>query len=480
MRTISEVLGSIARRMLPLQGVITNPSAPIPLGFAGVVVLLLVAVAYPYFTAQVALPQAREEVVFWHFWGGEDRAVVERTVARFNRQSSRYFVRAVAMPGNNLDLKLFLAVTGGDPPDLINQDDPIMADWAERGALLSLAEVASADEIERLEPWLVPAARELGTYRGQLFALCNGLDVRALYYNQTILNEYGLKPPRTIADLDEIAAKTSLYDQAGEPIRLGYLPDPRRLWAWGIVFGGHFYDSQRRLVTADRPEIVAALEWMADYRKRFGAARLAAFRQGDQSLPGRAFPLLAGRYTAVMDGQWRVRDILAAQAEQRSRGENVTEYGVCPLPYPPQGRPAAGWVNGNFFLIPRGARQAAGAWEFMKFWSGFDGYEAEAARTCREGGWLPVSLQVVRQPEFQAHLASQPLFAQFVELAASPNQVPTPVIPGAPFFQRAIQDAAAEVLYLTPAPSPATVLQRTSRSIQTRLDAISEADRAEP
>ena len=74
----------------------------------------------------------RREVVFWHFWGGEDRQVVERVVERFNASQANYRVRAIAMPGNNLDLKVFLAVTGGDPPDLINQDDPILGDWAAR------------------------------------------------------------------------------------------------------------------------------------------------------------------------------------------------------------------------------------------------------------------------------------------------------------------------------------------------------------
>ena len=54
----------------------------------------------------------RDEVVFWHFWGGRDRAIVEDVARRFNSSQSRYFVRPIAMPGNNLQAKLFLAVTG--------------------------------------------------------------------------------------------------------------------------------------------------------------------------------------------------------------------------------------------------------------------------------------------------------------------------------------------------------------------------------
>lgn len=418
------------------------------------------------------VPAGRREVVFWHFWGGEDRNVVEAVVDRFNNSQDQHFVRAIAMPGNNLDMKLFLAVTGGDPPDVINQDDPIMADWAERGALLPLDEVASPDEVERLHEWLVPAARSLGSYRGRMYALCNGLDIRALYYNKTLLDAHHLTPPSSIAELDAVAEQLTEVDPDGLVQRFGYLPDPRRLWAWGVVFGGAFYDDREHSVVSDKKSIVAALEWMASYRQRYGAKQVAAFRQGDQSLPGKTFPLLADRYAIVMDGQWRVRDIVAAQEEQRRAGEPVTEYGVCPLPPPVGGRTDAGWVNGNFFLVPRGAGNPQGAWEFMKFWSGFDGREEEAATTCAAGGWIPVSETVAAQPEFERFLQEQPLFPEFVRLSSSPNQFSTPTIPGAGYFYRTINDAAAKAMYVDASDSPRRLLENATDSIQAHLDAM--------
>ena len=416
----------------------------------------------------------REEVVFWHFWGGADRDVVDQIVSEFNASQDVYQVRAVAMPGNNLDLKLFLAVTGGDPPDLVNQDDPIVADWAVRGALTPLDEIASEAELEQLEDWLQPAARRLGQYGGRRYALCNGLDIRALYYNKSLLDELQLDPPESLAELDQIATAATAFNEQGRPTRFGYLPDPRRLWAWGVVFGGSFYDHQTRAVTAAEEPLAAALSWMTAFRTRYGAKQVAAFRQGDQSLPGKTFPLLADRYAMVMDGQWRVRDIRNAQAAQRQRGETVTQYGVCPLPPPAGGRAAAGWVNGNFFLVPRGARQPGGAWEFMKYWCGFGGRESTAAEICIRGGWIPVSQAVVRQPRFQKHLSAEPLFAQFVTLARSEHQIPTPVIPGAPFFYRTINQAAATAMYTEPPSDPTALLQSAAHEIQQHLDSLEE------
>ncbi|MEX0676882.1 MAG: extracellular solute-binding protein [Pirellulales bacterium] len=418
------------------------------------------------------IPRGRREVVFWHFWGGKDRPVVEEICDRFNRSQDEFFVRPVAMPGNNLDLKFFLSVAGEDPPDVLNQDDPIVADWARRDALVPLTELATGEEYARLETWLFPAAREIGGYDGRLYALCNGLDIRALYYNADVLDRYGLEPPRTLEELDRAEAMIVAGNGVFPRQQYGYLPDPRRIWSWGIVFGGRFYDPGSGRVTADSPRIVAALDWMASYSRRYGADEVARFRKGDQALPGAAFPLFQRRYAMIMDGQWRVAEIAAVQAAARSRGEREPRYGVVPLPPPPGGLSNAGWVNGNFFVVPRGAKNPPGAWAFMKFWSGFGGHEAEAARASAAGGWIPASHIVVQHRIFQDYLRRYPMFATFVELAGSANQAPTPAVSGAQFFQDEVIRAAEDAMYkLVP---PREALENATRRVQARWEAIRE------
>jgi len=421
-----------------------------------------------------AVPEDRREVVFWHFWGGKDRPVVEEIVRRFNESQDEHFVRAIAMPGQNLDMKFFLSVTGGDPPDLLNQDDPIVADWAHRGALTPLDELATAEEMHRLKRWLFPAAKDLGSYRGRLYALCNGLDIRLLYYNKTLLDEHGLSPPRTLSELNRVAENFAPEPGEQDPERLGFLPEPRMLWAWGIVFGGDFYDEERDRVTPDHPRIVAALEWMASFRERYGAAQLAAFRQGDVGLAGSSFALLGRRgeerYALATGGQWRVRDIVTVIERGLESGLPVADYGVLPLPPPEGGRSKAGWVNGNFFIVPRGAKNPAGAWAFMKFWSGFGDNEAEAAETCVAGGWIPASQAVVEQPEFQAYLDERRLFRPFVEVAKSPHQEPTPSLPVAMLYRQEVISAAEAAMYR--GADPREVLSGVARRVQDRLEQV--------
>ncbi|MCA9259007.1 MAG: extracellular solute-binding protein, partial [Planctomycetales bacterium] len=416
----------------------------------------------------------REMVRFWHFWGGRDRPIVERIVAQFNRSQSAYHVRAVAMPGSNLDLKFFLAIAGGSPPDLLNHDDPVVADWAFRGMLTPLRDLTSRDEYQRLEQWLLPAARKLGTARGELFALTNGLDIRALYCNESWLEEVGLKPPTTLDELDRIAT-TLAPPGANEPYRrMGYLPDPRRLWAWGAVFGGAFGDATsddpQHMIACDDPRVVAALEWMASYRRRYGAAQVAAFRSGEQALAGAAFPLLADRrYAVVMDGQWRVRDIAAASEADRRAGRPSDKFCAVPLPGPDGKASDAGWVNGNFFVVPRGAATPQGAWEFMKFWVGFEADANSAAEACAAGGWIPPSQQIIDHPAYQAELARQPLLKVFVDLAASPRQLPVPAIPSAAYYYREVNDAAARTLYTDDGDDPHRELETAATRARRRV-----------
>ena len=441
--------------------------------------LICVCIALPACapTAPQSSSEEPAEVVFWHFWGGRDRPVVDRVIERFNESQSDYRVRGVAMPGANLDLKFFLSVTGGDPPDLLNHDDPIVADWAHRGALTPLDELAPGEEIRRLETWLYPAARSLGSYDGHLYALANGLDVRALYYNKTWFEELRLGPPKRLDDFDRL---NELVAPAGRGTleRVGFLPDPRRLWAWGPVFGGRFADlranSLDEKITADSPELLAALEWMASYSSRYGADRIATFRTGDQALTGATFPLLADRrYAAIMDGQWRLRDISEAAEAASKRGEEADEYRVAALPPPEGGQQDAGWVNGNLFIVPRGAKNPRGAWEFMKFWSGFDGNEAEAAVTASRGGWIPVSEKVVDQPAFQSHLQREPRLRTFIDLAASENQLPTPALPVASFYYREVIAAAEDVMYR--GDNPQVRLSRCADRVRSRLRTVMEA-----
>lgn len=416
----------------------------------------------------------REEVMLWHFWGGADLDVVRDVVRRFNAAQAQYFVREIAMPGNNLRAKLFLSSTGGAPPDLVNIDDPVIADWEELGLLRTVAEIAGAAEAEAIAQSLFPAARELSSSAGRLVGICNGLDVRALYYNQTFLEERGWAVPRTLEELDALGEQ--VHALGLDQPRFAFLPPPRRILFFAYLFGAQVWDSERSRPNLDSTELIQAAEWLQAYSRRYGDDQVAAYRQTDQSLPGKSFPLLpqtaeqlTGRYLFSLDGQWRVRDVRAFRDQRAALGQRQPEFDVIPFP-PPAGlaRSTAsappGWVNGNVFVFPRGARNSAGALAFAKFWIGRDD-PAEAARTCLTGGWIPVLPEVVAEPQFAAELEREPLFRRFVELAESPGMRPTPAVRGAAYLLRVLE-STAERLASDSRLSAGEVLREANRELE--------------
>ena len=287
--------------------------------------------------------------------------------------------------------------------------------------------------------------------------------IRDRFYNASALDAAGMPVPRSIQQLDAIAEHFAAPGSQALASPVGYLPDARRLWAWGPVFGGSFYDHQAQAATIDHAGNRAALNWMRSYQTRYGADNLASFRQADQSLPGKTFPLLpigdtdsVGRYVAMMDGQWRVRDIVAFQKQREQLGKSVPEFGVCALPFldadrdgvpDGEGRKNAGWVNGNFFVVPTGAKCPRGAWEFAKFWVGLKDSQ-RAAQWYVDGGWVPVTQDVTATETFQEYLEVTPLFKTFVELAGNANQFPVPAVAGAAAFKREVESLAWDTLML--------------------------------
>ena len=151
-------------------------------------------------------------------------------------------------------------------------------------------------------------------------------------------------------------------------------------------------------MTIDTPENVRALTFLTDCWREFGVDRILRFRS---SLNTGGFstewPFISGQESIALDGQWRI--------EQLAKYAPQLEYGTAPLP-PPRGGKQDGCFGGvNRLIIPKGAENAAGAWAFIKFWSGIENSEPRG-RILR--GWGMASHHDCdrgRTPVYQQYLA---------------------------------------------------------------------------
>ena len=89
----------------------------------------------------------------------------------------------------------------------------------------------------------------------------------------------------------------------------------------------------------------------------------------------------------------------------------------------------------------------------------------------RQGWLIPVSEQVVDTETFQSFLSASPMFKEFVDIAASPNQFPIPQVAGAAYFRRAVEAAGFEAMNY-PDRDVSEILQDTNTRVQSHLDRV--------
>jgi len=365
----------------------------------------------------------RQEVRFWHMWTANWKDKVDGIVERFNQSQDAYELVALSVPGQAANSKFLLAVAGGDPPDCMAQWNPVIPKWADSKLLTPLNSLMTPEEWAAFQTRAYPVARKIGIYKGDLYGVTTGLNIWACYYRIDHLQQQGLDPnafPDTLEELVEWGRKLHRFDAGGDLTRLGFLPQSFPMYAPG--FGGGFWNWQRPGdgLLLDTPENLRCLRYLVDRRKELGFENVLRFESGLQTGFSTEWPFISGQYSITMDGQWKV--------EQLARYAPEVRYGTAPIPPPAGGPKHFGWSNGNFMVIPRGARCTKGAWEFIKFWSGLE-KPRRAAEFYTWGGWLPLSKDIAEAPKYREYVRKHPQFQTFLDVLPSENIHPTPPVP---------------------------------------------------
>lgn len=395
---------------------------------AGAFALFVVVFGLVLFALPGPAPRKHAEripVRFWHMWTAEWKDVVDRIVDRFNESQDVYEVLPLSVPMTAADSKFLLSVAGGSPPDVMAQWNPVIPKWAESGMIIPLDELMTPQELEHFRQTAYPAVKRIGMYRDKLYGVTTGLNIFALYCRLDHLHEAGLSPqnfPTTLEGLVEWGEKLHKRTTSGDFARIGFLPSQYSGFAmFAPGFGGGFYDWNNGAVTINTPENFNALSFLVSERKRLGFERVVRFQSGLAVGIGNAdWPFISGSFSITIDGQWRV--------EQIARYAPDIEYATFPIPPPKGGKPHFGYTNGNFMIIPKGAKEVQGAWEFIKFWSGL-AHPERAAEFYTWGGWLPLSPEIANAPVYREYVNKHPQFQTFLDVLPSENVQPTPPVP---------------------------------------------------
>ncbi len=359
---------------------------------------VLLAIAMIVGAAAWSAPAEKTKLVIWGLPSGEETYGLDATLAEYQRRHPDLNIVALSMGAGGMNpQKLMTSIVGHVPPDLVDQDRFTIGDWAARDAFMPLddflARDSGPDAIRAADYY--PACWKEAIYRGHVYAIPYGTDDRALYWNRTLFREAGLdpnKPPRTWDELLAMAVKLTKYTPDGSFDQIGFIPNFGNSWlylySWQI--GGEFMSADGSTCTLHNSYTTQSLDFMVRcYDALKGAERIGAFTSTFQ--PNELDPFYTGKVAMKIDGNW----VLAGIA----RYAPGLDFGTAPAPVPSErlrgegrfrGQPTyITWSGGFSFAIPKGARHAKEAWEFIKWMNSIEGntvmHQAQAAYNATQG-----------------------------------------------------------------------------------------------
>ncbi len=271
--------------------------------------------------------------------------------------------------------RFLVSVAGGVPPDVIYFDRYAVAEWAARGAFMPLdpfidRDIVAGRDTPRLERFYKSCLDE-AVYKGQVYAIPNSVDDRALFYNKDLLKRAGLvdangeaQPPRDWDELKEYAVKLSERDGDGKLKTVGYIPQFGNvfLYIYGWMNGARYLSDDGTRNIINTPKVVEALEYMVSiYDTLGGFEEVNAFQSGFQG--NELDPFIQGNVAMEIHGAWRM-PFLANYGRDLNLG-----IAAPPLPKKElaKGRVTATMNGGWSYAIPSSARNKEAAWDFIRF-----------------------------------------------------------------------------------------------------------------
>ncbi len=305
----------------------------------------------------------------------------------FTEKHPEVDVEFVAIPINNFGPKLVAAAAQGEGPDVII-GNPV-ADFALTQAGGAYADIT--DQVGQSEN--ADQLSEDATWRdddGRVLALQWRFNVLGLWYNRTILDEYGITPPTTIDELDA-ALQTISDDGKYQGMTLGGDPTLQSTWAlvqWLLAEGVNYCN-------LDSPRTVDVLERIDSWRAE--GALPADISTVDTNTAFQRF--LGGNTAFVEGGSWELQNLMEVDPD--------FEVGTVPMP---SGRSGSGIsFAGESVAVGAHADNPDLAWEFVD--TAFLSQEGQLS-TFELMGAIPTRDDTRADPRVAEHPISGPFVAQ--------------------------------------------------------------------
>lgn len=348
-------------------------------------------------------PDGRLILSYWEKWNGFEGDAAQHLVDAFNASQDDVFVQRTTV--SDMQNKLMLATAGGNPPDIAGTWSWIVIPYAEKNALTPLDGYMRDQGIVKDD--FVPVYWDLCSHREFLWAVPSTPASLALHYNRALLRDayehdpayfdrHNLDlhaPPDDIARFEKLNdiltivevrrdgqrkqvrytdltdAERAKPDESFSLVTMGHSPyEPdwfvANLWMW---FGGRAWDGEGK-VSPEDPGMLAWLDWIESYPKRFGPSNLQRFASGLGEFGSAQNPFMSGQVAMQLQGVWMYNFINTYAPH--------LEWGVQAFPsLDPERMADTTLCESDVLVIPNGAPHPEEAARFIAFAASQEGQE---------------------------------------------------------------------------------------------------------
>lgn len=146
----------------------------------------------------------RVTVTFWESFTGVYQQSMNKMVDKFNNSQNKYKVVCTSQSGYaGLNQKIMAAAKAHALPTIAQATYPTVPDYAKNGWLVPLSNRLNGEK--GLMNDIYPAFLKNTQYKGEYYSIPFAESLDILYYNQTLMNKYGLQKPNSWEDLQKDA-----------------------------------------------------------------------------------------------------------------------------------------------------------------------------------------------------------------------------------------------------------------------------------
>ncbi|MGH3197725.1 MAG: ABC transporter substrate-binding protein [Streptosporangiaceae bacterium] len=293
-----------------------------------------------------------------HFWARQATdGVAKAMVAQFNAGHPHLKVVLHLTQPNEATTELGTAIRAGSPPDLVGLNDINVPFFMQQNALMNLTSDVNALPYKSA---LSPGHMKLATDNGQYYGVPYLADLSVLWYNKTLFRQAGLNPASPPTSYAQILSDAEAISKLGHGISgfsfagdcqgcLGFTMLPS-IWAGGQHLLNGPLGNQTANVASNAP-----LQQILGVYQQLWAKHLVPVNDQTQNGLTWGADFEAGK-VGILPGDWGFA----------TKMTNTSEFADAPLPAVGGGNYST-FDGGDDFVIPKGASNPSGAWEFVQW-----------------------------------------------------------------------------------------------------------------